>query len=215
MRRRSSLSIPTTDITTRKKGHTKSVVQFDLNLPLPGKKLKPEDKGPIIKESLKNQLSPTTPFEISDDISKKFASRVRIFFRTECKLELLTELVKLSNPWEHMPPDAISIFEACFFLLYGKIISTWTNMKLQLRYREDVFLDELGSFDQCSLITKSMNERDFRKIKSSIVNVDIHGMKKSKYYTLLRALRHWAISHIEFYEDWSREFESHIMKGVK
>ncbi len=57
-------------------------------------------------------------------------------------------------------------------------------MKLGLRYREDVFLDELGSFDHTILITRVMNERDFKKIKSSLGNVDINSMKKSKYYSL-------------------------------
>ncbi len=51
-----------------------------------------------------------------------------------------------------------------------------------------------------------MRER-FQKIKSSLGNFYINSMKKSKYYSLLRLLRHWAISHIEFYEveDWRRK----------
>lgn len=167
-----------------------------------------------VKSTWNDILSPDSPADASEeDIVHKYARGIKVFVFTDRKLEHLTALLKLDNPWEFIPPDALAIFEACMFLVYGKVIPTWQILQTELKYREDLFLQDLSSFDKTTMIIKKMNERQFQRIKEAMESVDISGMKKNVYYGIMRALKSWAKTHLQFYEDWVAAFENHILKS--
>ena len=130
----------------------------------------------------------------------------------EGKLMDLLELVRMKQPWEKISYEAISIFNACFFLLWGKKILAWSELQVELFHKEDYFLDQLTCFDKTTLITKSIKEKELKRVKTELENASLQSMKESQFYDLLKALYAWADSQIKFYEEWENAFEQTLIE---
>ena len=150
---------------------------------------------------------------VVDKAEGELSASSNIVLGTKQNIDQLMGLVQQTTVSQQVTKDAFAILEACFFIIYDKLIPTWQKLEFELKLRGKYFLEELDTFDKISLVAKRIDDREFRRIKAAIETVRLEDEKKNPYSGLLQALKAWVMRVIKFHDEWQASFESSILNA--